>query len=315
MVKKQPFVSVIVPTLDEEKNIEDCLESLLNLDYPEKKYEIIVVDGGSEDKTVEIAKKYQVKVLHNKKKNAAAGRNIGIKNSMADLVAFTDADCVVSKKWLKVLVSNISEKVSCVGGPSLTHREDYFSTSVSYVLTSFFGSAGSAQSYVYKEKTFVPSLPNTNALYWKKSIESAGFYDETFETGQDAELNYRIQKSGGKFLFVPEAKVWHRFKSTPKKFARRMFQYGFARAKFMKKHKTPLRIWYILVALFSIFVILSPALIYLFNPLVWVYTLYFGIILVSSILSGKPPYYTGIFLSYLIEHFFYGLGFVVGVFR
>ncbi len=76
-----PFISVIVGIRNEERFIEECIESLLNLDYLRDSYEIIIVDGMSTDKTRELVQKYPVKLLLNERKNVAAARNLGVKNS------------------------------------------------------------------------------------------------------------------------------------------------------------------------------------------------------------------------------------------
>lgn len=107
---KYPFVSIIVPTLNEEKNIASCLESLANLDYPD--YEIIVVDGGSKDKTVEIAKNYTNKVIVDDYVppnwiGKSYGCYLGAKKAVGDLLLFTDADTYHSPSSLKVFVSQL----------------------------------------------------------------------------------------------------------------------------------------------------------------------------------------------------------------
>ena len=312
---KYPFVSIIVPARNEEKVIKECIDSLLNLDYPKNKYEIIVADGMSTDKTREIVKGYgkKVKLILNKKINAAAGRNLGLKHARGKIIAFTDADCVVDKKWLKNLAKELKPN-TVVGGANLPSKNTgYFSRAVSYALGTFFGSAGSAQSYVYKKKTEVKSVPNANAMYWKSDILKVGGYDERFTTGQDAELNYRLRKARVKFYFIPDAKVWPKMRATPLKFAKRMFQYGFARAQFMKKHKTPLNPIYAFTPIFSIFAILSPLLIYLKPVISMVWVAYVLAALLYGISTLKIRYLPTIMGVFLIEHFCYGLGFLYGL--
>ena len=74
-----PFVSVVVGIRNEERFIEECIESLLRLDYPQDLYEIIIVDGMSTDKTRDLVQKYPVLLLLNKRKNVAAARNLGVR--------------------------------------------------------------------------------------------------------------------------------------------------------------------------------------------------------------------------------------------
>ena len=101
---KKKKVSVIIPTLNEEKHIGALLESLKNQTY-EGDYEIIVSDGNSEDKTREIAKKYTDKVIIEKIRSAAAERQAGAKQAEGDILLFVDGDCLADKNWIKELVS------------------------------------------------------------------------------------------------------------------------------------------------------------------------------------------------------------------
>ena len=72
----EKFVSIIVPCLNEERFIAKCLDSIIANDYPKEKLEILVVDGGSKDKTKEIIKRYQVKLLDNPQVTTPAAMNI-----------------------------------------------------------------------------------------------------------------------------------------------------------------------------------------------------------------------------------------------
>ncbi|MEE9411094.1 MAG: glycosyltransferase family 2 protein [Candidatus Heimdallarchaeota archaeon] len=104
-----PFVSIIVPTLEEEGNIGKCLESLTHLDYSNK--EIIVVDGGSKDKTVEIARKFGVNVVVDENLpegwiGKSYGCNIGYQAAKGDILLFTDADSNHSVDSLRIAVGH-----------------------------------------------------------------------------------------------------------------------------------------------------------------------------------------------------------------
>ena len=104
-----PFVSIIVPTLNEENNIENCLDSITQLDYSNK--EIIVVDGGSTDKTVELAKKYPVKVIVEPNLpdgwvGKSYGCHVGYLAANGEVLLFTDADTKHESYSLRVAISH-----------------------------------------------------------------------------------------------------------------------------------------------------------------------------------------------------------------
>jgi len=108
------LVSVIIPTLNEEKMIGNTLKAIKNQTY--KNIELIVSDGCSSDKTVEIAKKYADKVIVRKSKNISNGRNMGFQQARGDILAFFDADCVATPnlilKCVRILEKN--EDIGCI---------------------------------------------------------------------------------------------------------------------------------------------------------------------------------------------------------
>jgi cellulose synthase/poly-beta-1,6-N-acetylglucosamine synthase-like glycosyltransferase len=316
-----PFVSVVAGIRNEEKFIEECIESLLNLDYPQDSYEIIIVDGMSTDKTRDLVQKYPVRLLLNEKKNVAAARNLGVEHSCGDFVAFTDGDCKADPLWLKTLVNemeNAPADVACVGGPNLIFDTDpVFGRVVGHAQETFLGSGGSAQSTNSTRKHYVGSLPNCNAMYKKNIIKEAGYFDERFVVGQDGDLNYRINKIGYKFLYIPEAKVLHHRRGTLKSFSVRMFKYGMWMAELFKKHGEFVR-WYaflpsiaIMFAVFSL--IISPVYPVPIVVLLALTTLYFILVFVTSIqviYKMKSKYGLFALLVIPVQHVTYGLGFL-----
>lgn len=100
-----PSISILVPTLNAALVLERCLKSIKNQDYPQKNLEIIIADGGSTDKTLEIAKKYGAKIYKNPLKTGEAGKAVALKHAQGDLVALIDSDNVLpDKNWLKRMV-------------------------------------------------------------------------------------------------------------------------------------------------------------------------------------------------------------------
>ena len=93
----EPFISIIIPTLNEEKFLPKLLNSIKEQNY--KNYEIIVSDANSKDKTIEIAKRFNVKIVQGGK--PAVGRNNGAKFSVGDYLLFLDADVILPKNFLE----------------------------------------------------------------------------------------------------------------------------------------------------------------------------------------------------------------------
>ena len=103
-------ISVVVPTYNEEKNIEKCLEALLNQSLPKEEYEIIVVDGKSYDNTYEIAKSYADKVIQQISHGVGGARNDGVDIAEGEIIATTDADCEPFEEWLEVICKKFEDE-------------------------------------------------------------------------------------------------------------------------------------------------------------------------------------------------------------
>ncbi|MEM1554102.1 MAG: glycosyltransferase [Thermoproteota archaeon] len=107
-------ISVVIPTFNEEKYIEKLLISLCNQTIPREDYEIIIVDGGSTDRTIEICKKYADKIIMQETPTVGGARNDGVKNAEAELVFTTDADCIVTPDLLERIISDFNNNPKVV---------------------------------------------------------------------------------------------------------------------------------------------------------------------------------------------------------
>ena len=120
--------SIIVPFLNEEKYIEECIVSLLAQDFPKSEYEIIFIDNGSTDNSVSIVKKFSaVKLLKMERRNVYAARNMGIETAAGHIIAFTDADCVVSGDWLRHIYRGMedADTLIALGDVSFSRKSSF----------------------------------------------------------------------------------------------------------------------------------------------------------------------------------------------
>jgi glycosyltransferase involved in cell wall biosynthesis len=102
-------VSVVVPCFNSELYISECLEALCNQDHPRERYEIILVDNGSDDRSLEIARKFpRVQCLSEPKRGSYAARNRGIANARGEVIAFTDSDCAPARDWVRNMWAGLS---------------------------------------------------------------------------------------------------------------------------------------------------------------------------------------------------------------
>jgi glycosyltransferase involved in cell wall biosynthesis len=153
-------VSIIIPIYNEEKYIAKCLDSIINSDYDKEKLEVLLVDGGSRDKTVEIIKKYRakypfLKLLYNPKKIAPVAMNIGIKNSKGKYVFIISAHAEYPKNYFSVLVKSCKKlNADCVGPVLITDvkNKNKMSNAIKNVLSDRLGVGSAFRSGVKEIK-------------------------------------------------------------------------------------------------------------------------------------------------------------------
>lgn len=115
-MKSYPLISIIVPTLNEEKNIKQCLESIFRQNYPKKRLEVIVVDDKSTDSTVEIAKQFPVKILVSGAKHGEISKMIGFKVARGEFAIYLDADIeLMGTDWFQKMVKPLKEDKEIIG--------------------------------------------------------------------------------------------------------------------------------------------------------------------------------------------------------
>jgi len=318
-------ITVGIIARNEEKNISETLKCILNQSMDSSEYEVMVIDGNSDDKTREIAEKLlksssiSYKVLNEKDfgfYGHCFARNLVIDNSAESVkyIAFTDADCLVDKDWLKTLYNAIEQTnndVAGAGGPRLVAKTDNKKEMVINSLITSFIASGANPAFHKRDIKYVKSIANYNAIY-KKSVISKFRYDEKLVMSDDNELNFRVRKAGYMFLNVTEAKIWHHETGSLREFAHNMFKYGVNITNTVKKHRSMITINVPLTTIFVAYLILITPLYFFFG---WIsavpmllYVLFAVLVFLEVIISTKSLYSLLVFILLPVEHVSYGLG-------
>jgi glycosyltransferase involved in cell wall biosynthesis len=245
-----PKISVIVACLNEEKYIEQCLESLINQDY-QGKFDIIVADGGSKDKTIEIVNELSLKfdniiLINNPKKIQAAGRNLAIARSDSDYIAYLDAHRTADKSWLGELwkcyaeMSKADDKIFGVGSVHLDAAETGFSKAQETAFQSIISGATSSN---FLNITHIEKVSHAcMCLYNKKLFIECGGYDESLPIGEDIELNHRMSYIYGYNLYLNPKAVNNYFpRENFSDLFMQQFRYGYWRQVVINKLDKMLR--------------------------------------------------------------------------
>lgn len=313
-------ISIIIPTLNEEKYIEKCLSTILK-NKTSFDFEILVVDGGSTDKTIEIIKAFQnksekINLLHNKNKYAPFAFNMGIKNSKGKYILILGAHTYVPDDFLQKNFETISgSDADCVGGKLKTINETKIGKEISRALSSPFG-VGSAK-FRYSNK---PQYVDTVAFgcYKREVFQELGQFDEELVRGQDYEFNHRLTQSGRKIFFNPEIKTYYYSRSDLKSLFNQYYQYGRWKPVAQRKRRQIASIRHVIPLFFIFFLIFGSLLSLLSRPILILFIsllgLYFLTALIFSIKISKNNERVWLMpVIFLIIHISYGLGYLSGL--
>lgn len=229
----QPFVTVIVPSRNEEKYISVCMDSLIENDYPKEKLEILVFDGISSDDTRKIILDYaekfnNIQLFENHQKIFPSAVNLGIKASKGDLIFIAGVHAQYSKDYISKCVENsFKYNADNVGGIliTVTREESFFGDIITAVLSSPFGVGNSVFRTGSNNVMEVDTV--FGGCYKKNVFDRIGFFNENLVSTSDYELNKRLRHKGGRIFLIPEIKVYYYTRSSLKKFIINNFRNGF----------------------------------------------------------------------------------------
>lgn len=228
-------VSVIIPSWNGKGLLKDCLESLSKQTF--RDFEIIVVDNGSSDGSVEYIQSNDVtiKLVRNKKNRGfAGGINSGVKESHAKYVVFLNNDTAVDKNWLKYLVEcadNHPEVFSV--NPKLLNFSDRKLIDGVGIQINEVGQARSIgwqekDSGQYEKEQYIFGATGGASLFVREKFIKLGMFDESFFMySEEVDLAFRAQFAGWKSIYCPKAVVFHKHKATAKKYPQRIEYWQF----------------------------------------------------------------------------------------
>lgn len=224
-----PKVSVVVCCYNAASTLDECLQSLGQLNYPD--YEVIVIDDGSKDNTHLIAEKHEMRCIRVPNGGLSKARNLGIEASKGEIVAFIDSDAYADPDWLYYLVSALDEhEASAVGGPNLSPPQDHF-------IAQCIDQSPGNPTAVLIDNERAEHIPGCNMAYRKDVFDVAGKFDAQHRAaGDDVDLCWRILVTNGKIVYHPSAVVWHHRRPTLRGYLRQQKGYGYAEAHLQRRY-------------------------------------------------------------------------------
>ena len=233
-------VSVVVPVHDGREALAECLRALRSQSLPKSAYEVIVVDDGSTDASAEIAQSFGVRVILQGNAGPPAARNAGAIAARGRWLAFTDANAIPSRSWLKLLLRRVEDKNGNIvafgaAGPirGLESRTP---------AARFVDASGAFDTERNLKHPWFPFASSANVMYLRELLLDAGAFDERFATYDDCDLHLRLREMTSlPFAYEPEAIVSCRHSETWKAYWRQQRRYGAAYAQFLLRHRHRVR--------------------------------------------------------------------------
>ena len=309
--------SIIVPVYNRPQEIDELLQSLTKQTYI-KKFEVVVVEDGSENISKEIVQTYSkdLNIQYYLKNNTGAGasRNYGMQHATGNYFIIFDSDCIIPPNYLVEVENVLTEKYTdAFGGADAAHES--FTTiqkAINYSMTSFFTTGGIRGNKKAVDK-FQPRSFNLGIS--KKAFEITNGFSK-MKIGEDIDLTFRLWDNNFETQFIEKAFVYHKRRSTFKQFFKQTFAFGNGRPFLNKKYPGTAKITYWFPTLFSLFLLISISLVFFgFQLFAIFFVTYFAIIFLDSLVKNKSM--TVAFVSIittLIQFLGYGFGFIKGLF-
>jgi len=193
------LISVIIPTLNSATTIQRCINSLTNQTFPREKYEIIVVDGCSQDNSVKIAKQTGVDNIIIEKCTLGASRNIGAKNANGKILAFIDSDCEANDMWLECISKELVLK-DAITGPLLNGTRGLISWAEYFLKFSDFNE--------HKKESKVKFLMGGNQACKREIYKKTGGFQDKLAS-EDVLFGKLLYDAGVDSYFIPKMQISH----------------------------------------------------------------------------------------------------------
>jgi succinoglycan biosynthesis protein ExoA len=315
-----PFVTFIIPMRNEEAWIERCLNSVLAQDWPRGRFEVLVADGMSDDRSLDIlgalsAADDRVRVIENPGRIVPSGMNLAIREARGSIIARVDAHTIVEPDYLRRGVELLQklEGAANVGGPMVCLGGSPVADAIAGAMGSRFGIGATFH--------FAETEEECDTVYmgmWPISVfEEVGLFDEELVRNQDDELSYRIRKAGGRIFVSPAMRSLYQNRESWKALLRQFYQYGVWKVRVLQKHPAQMSLRHFVPPGFQ-FSVLGLVLAGLFLPLFaalgfGLLGLYLAAMVAVAVREAPAGQVFRWWLAFVIIHQAWAAGFLVGL--
>jgi len=318
-------VSAIVILYNEEKYIGRCLECLARQTYPHEHLEVLLCDGGSTDRSLDIARSFEsrlpnLRILHNRERRAPQGLNLGVRESTGDAVIIMGSHCVYKDDYVARCVEVLEGTgAACVGGRMLTESSGTGTIAEAIRLSqeSSFGTGGSRWRSG-GEAGYVDTVPY--GCYRREVFDRVGLFDKRLPRNQDNEMSSRIIAAGYKIYFDPRIESTYFTRASLRACLRMHWMNGYYHCMTWRLNPRSLRPRHLIPMLFFLGLLGTAAMWLVCRPLAWIGTavlaayllldLYFSVRLV---VAHGARFLTVMPWLFPLTHLVYGCGTLAGL--
>jgi len=321
-----PSLCIVIPTYNEEKFIGKAIRSILNNGYPLDKINIYIVDGMSNDRTVEMAQKLllnsgvEYNVIKNIDRLPAFGINKVSRIAKEDILVRCDAHCEYEPDYLftliNLLLSKKGSKLVAVGGVWRIESGEP-NKLIALVVSKVVSSKWAVGPVDYRQisSDCAPKIVDTApfTIFWRSDFNSLGGFDVEMAYSEDDELNFRFKKQGGEVWLHPKAASTYFARSSVSSLAVQYFRYGQGKARVLRKYRSTAT-WRQLVPLFHVIFSVIAILSSILMPYLLLYFIPYFVFLLLAMLDIKcrRGVRGKIIIPWVIVvvHFSYGFGYL-----
>lgn len=302
-------VSILIPVKGDNRNLRECIEACLRLDYAD--FEIIVLP----DNNMDLPYRDKIKIIPTGSVGPARKRDMALDRAKGEILAFLDDDAFPRPDWLRNAVKNFSdENIAAVGGPAITPPNDNLWQKASgEVYASFLVSGPHNRRYIPKWRCEVDDYPSCNFLVRKDAFVKVGGFDTKFWPGEDTVFCLKITRElKKKIIYDPEALVYHHRRPLFKQHLKQIKSYALHRGYFVKRFPdTSFRISYFIPSVFIMGLICGGLLSVFISAVRFFYFTTIAMYLILAAATARLGIL--VFAGTILTHLTYGVYFIRGL--
>ena len=319
------MVAIVIPTLNEERFIERCIDSIRHQTYPFEQMDVMVVDGGSTDRTCEVVRNYSekypnVRLLNNPHRIQSVAFNIGVANSTAPFIVRLDAHAYYKPYYIEGCVNGLNENLQRgnVGGQwdIQPQNNSLWATTNAILNYSKFGIGGATYRIGAKAGN-VDTVPF--GAFPRRVINEIGGMREDLPRGEDNEYNSRIKKAGYSIFYDPQIECIYYARPTLQTSCKQMYANGESIGHLFYVDRGSIGLRHLIPLLFVLGIIVGGFCAIFFKPFIYLLILELGLYflcdLTASLLAAKKhgwKYCAPLLGQFFCVHISYGLGTIRG---